>query len=114
MIQAAFLYNSNGTNGKAGSEDIFILGREISAKEFTRAKYSIFGQLSYPITPLINTEFSGIFNPGDNSGYIGPSITYSLTKDIDLTINSQLFIGSNGSEFGNYGSMFFTRLKWSF
>jgi hypothetical protein len=114
MIQGAFLYNSNGTNRKAGSENIFILGREISAKEFTRAKYSIFGQLSYPLTPLINTDLSGIFNPSDNSGYVGPSITYSLTKNIDLTINSQIFIGSNGSEFGNYGSMFFTRLKWSF
>jgi hypothetical protein len=114
MIQSAFLYNSNGTNGKAGVEDSFVLDREISAKYFTGAKFSLFGQLSFPITPLIKADFSGIFNPGDKSAYIGPTVDISLTDNIGFMIMGQLFLGSIGSEFGDYGSMIFSRLKWSF
>ena len=114
MIQAAVLFNSNGTNGKAGVENMFLLDREMSAKNFTLARYSLFGQLSFPITPLIKADFSGIFNPSDKSGYLGPTIDFSLTENINFNITGQLFLGSTGSEFGDYGSMFFSRLKWSF
>ena len=114
MIQTAVLFNSDGTNGKAGVENMFLLDREMSAKNFTLARYSLLGHVSYPITPLIRADFSGIYNPGDKSGYLGPAIDFSLTENISFNITSQLFLGSKGSEFGDYGSMFFMRLKWSF
>ncbi len=114
LIQAAALFNSDGTNGKAGIEDVFILDREMSAKNFTLARYSLFGQFSFPISPLISTNFSGIFDPGDKSGYLGPTIDISLSENINFNFTAQLFLGSTGSEFGDYGSMLFSRLKWSF
>jgi len=93
---------------------MFLLDRDMSAKNFTLAKYSLFGQISFPITPLINADLSGIFNPSDKSAYIGPTIDISLSENINFNFTSQLFLGSTASEFGDYGSMFFGRLKWSF
>ncbi len=114
LAQVAILFNSEGTNDKAGSENLFLLDREMSAKNFTLAKYSLFGQISLPITPLITADLSGIFNPSDKSGYLGPSIDFSLSENMSINLTSQLFLGSTASEFGDYGSMFFGRLKWSF
>lgn len=114
LVQIATLYNSSGTNENAGAETVLLVNREMSAKNFTLAKHSLFGQLSYPITPLIRADISGIFNPGDKSSYIGPSIDISLSENINFNFTSQVFLGSTASEFGDYGSMFFGRLKYTF
>ena len=114
MLQAAVLYNSAGTTGNAGQQGMFALDLEISAKNFSRAKISTFLQASIPVTPLFNASISGMYNPNDKSGYLGPSIDISLTDNIGLMLMGQLFLGKNQTEFGDYGSMLFTRLKWSF
>ena len=114
MLQAAILYNSAGTTDNAGQQGMFALDLEISAKNFSRAKFSTFLQASFPITPLINVSFSGMFNPNDKSGYLGPSFDVSLTDNIGIMLMGQLFLGEDQTEFGDYGSMLFTRLKWSF
>ncbi len=114
MLQAAILYNSAGTKENAGQQGMFALDLEVSAKNFTRAKFSTFLQASFPISPLINVSFSGMLNPNDKSGYLGPSFDISLTDNIGLMLMGQLFLGKDQTEFGDYGSMLFTRLKWSF
>lgn len=114
FLQAALLFNSAGTTQNAGQETMFALDKEISAKTFTRAKISTFLQASIPLSPLINASISAILNPNDKSGYIGPSIDISLSENIGFMLMGQLFIGNTGSEFGGYGSMLFSRLKWSF
>ena len=114
MLQAALLYNSAGTTDNAGQAGMFALDMEISAKTFTQAKVSTFLQVSFPASPLINISLSGMLNPNDKSGYLGPSVDFSLTDNIGFMFMGQLFMGSDGSEFGDYGSMLFTRLKWSF
>ena len=113
-INAAFLYNSVGTTGPASMGTMMAMNMQISAKNFTRAKYSTFAQISYPVTPLINTSLSGILNPNDKSTFIGPSIDISLTDNIEFLISGQIFIGDDNTEFGDYGTMLFSRLKWSF
>ncbi|MCD4745561.1 MAG: hypothetical protein K8R58_04625 [Bacteroidales bacterium] len=113
-IHASFLFNSAGTTGPASMGSIFAIQTDISAKNFTLAKYSTFGEISYPVTPLIKANVSGIFNPNDKSVYIGPNLNFSLTENIGLLIFGQIFLGDNGTEFGDYGKMFYMRLKWSF
>jgi hypothetical protein len=78
------------------------------------AKYSIFGQTSYPISPLFSGSFSGMVNPCDGSFYFGPSLTYSLGNNLELMATSQLFFGDPGTEFGEMGQAIFGRLKWAF
>jgi hypothetical protein len=113
-ISGSFLYNSNGTTGKAGWGNAFIVLRDLSPKTFTLARYSLFGQVSYPLTPLINIDLSGIVNPNDGSFFFGPNATISLTDNITLLLVGQLFYGQPGTEFGDVGQLYYLRLKWFF
>ena len=112
-IHSSVLYNSHGKKGKAGGLDPFF-NNNLSAKYLSFAQYSIFGQCSYPITPLLSANISGIVNPNDGSWYFGPALTYSLLNNLELMCTGQLFFGDEGTEFGDIGQLLFTRLKWSF
>jgi hypothetical protein len=114
MLQFSALFNSDGTTGPAGMGAGFYIDREVSAKSFTLAKYSLFGNASYPITPLINASVAGMFNPSDQSVFVGPTFDFSLTSNIEFLLTAQLFFGEDGTEFGDYGKLAFGRLKWSF
>jgi len=112
-LHASVLYNSHGKTGKAGGIDPFF-NNELSSKYLSFAKYSLFGQVSYPITPLLSSNLTGIANPSDGSFYLGPAFTYSLHDNLELMLTGQLFFGDEGSEFGDIGQLLFARLKWSF
>jgi hypothetical protein len=112
-LHASALYNSNGKTGKAGGMDI-LFNPDMSAKQLSFARYSLFGQISKPITPLFTGSFSGIVNPSDGSFYVGPALTYSLLNNLELMLTGQLFFGDVGTEFGDIGRIAFGRLKWSF
>jgi hypothetical protein len=112
-LHTSILYNSAGKTGKAGGIDVFF-NPEMSAKQLSFARYSLFGQVSKPITPLFSGSFSGIVNPSDGSIYFGPALTYSLLNNLELMLTGQLFFGDAGTEFGDIGRIAFGRLKWSF
>lgn len=111
-LHAAVLYNSHGAIGKAGGRSFF--DQNISAKMLTLARYNLFGQVSYPITPLFNGSFSGIVNPSDGSSYAGPTFTYSIGNNMELMLTGQLFFGESGTEYGDYGKAVYGRIKWAF
>ena len=112
-IQFSTLFNSHGQTGQITG--LNPLGNEIlSAKTLSFAKYSLFGQVSYRVNPLINGSLSGIINPNDGSFYLGPTISYSLQNNLELMLTSQLFFGEDNTEYGDIGQLFFGRLKWSF
>jgi len=113
FIYGEFLFNSGGTTENAGGFNN-IFNQKYSAKNLSAAKYSLFGEISYPITPLNKLDFSAIFNPGDMSFYIGPSVDISLTEDIYLLAAAQFFGGNKGTEWGDYGQFYYLRLKWNF
>ncbi|MCD4735981.1 MAG: hypothetical protein K8R53_08060 [Bacteroidales bacterium] len=114
FIHMSVLFNSNGTTGKAGWGNSLLIMPELSPKNFTQARYSLLGQISYPISPLIKGDISSIINPNDGSFFLGPNLDFSLTDNIGLLLMSQIFIGNNGTEFGEYGQLYYLRLKWSF
>ncbi|MCG6189283.1 hypothetical protein [Maribellus maritimus] len=111
-LHTGILFSSNGTTGKAGGREIFDLN--LSAKMLSLAKYNIFAQMSYPITPLFSANLSGMLNPSDGSSYISPSLTYSLANNWEFMLTSQLFTGDSDTEYGDYGKFIFARLKWAF
>lgn len=112
-IHSSILYNSNGKTGKAGGMNV-LFDSDLSAKQLSFSRYSIFGQVSKPVTPLLTGSFSGIVNPSDHSFYVGPALTYSLLDNLELMLTGQLFFGDSGTEFGDIGQIAFGRLKWSF
>ena len=112
-IHTSLLYSSNGKTGNAGGMDV-LFNPNMSAKQLSFARYSLFGQVSKPITPLFSGSFSGIVNPSDGSFYFGPALTYSLLNNLELMLTGQLFFGDEETEFGEIGQIAFGRLKWSF
>jgi hypothetical protein len=111
-LHAAFLYNSHGTTGDAGGRSFF--SPDISAKMLSLGRYNLFGQISYPFTPLFSGSFSSMLNPCDGSFFIGPTLTYSLSNNLELMVNGQLFYGDEGTEYGDYGKAIYGRVRWSF
>ena len=113
-FQLSGLLNTSGTTGPASMGNFIEFNRNITAKNFTLARYSMFAQVSYQLTPLIKTDFSAIYNPNDKSVYLGPSVDFSLTNNLGFLATSQIFMGNDGTEFGDYGSIYYLRLKYSF
>lgn len=111
-LHAGVLYNSYGTTGDAGGRSFF--APDISAKMLSFGRYNLFGQISYPITPLFSGSFSSMLNPCDGSFFIGPTLTYSLSNNWELMVNGQLFFGDSGTEYGDYGQAIYGRVRWSF
>jgi len=87
---------------------------QYSAKNLSPSRYSIFAQLSYPITPLINASFALIINPSDKSFFLNPSMELSLNENVYLLASGQLFIGNNLTEWGGNGKFYYLRIKWNF
>lgn len=112
-LHGEFLYNSTGKLGKAGGAGNFFQN-PYSAKNLSPAKYSLFGDVAYQITPLIRIDLSSIFNPSDRSFYIGPFTDISLSQSVDLLLAGQFFFGDNGTEWGDYGQFYYLRIKWNF
>ncbi len=112
-IHSEFLFNSTGKTEKAGGVTNLLLN-EYNAKNLSPAKYSIFAELAYQLNPLIRLDFSGILNPTDKSFYLGSFATASISQTIDLLFAGQFFFGDTATEWGEYGTFYYLKLKWNF
>ncbi len=113
FVSFEFLYNSIGTTGKINFlNNIFNL--DYSAKELSPARYSIFSQAAYPITPLFNSTLAAILNPSDGSMLLSPTLEFSLNEDVYLLTSGQFFLGADFTEWGDYGQFYYLRIKWNF
>jgi hypothetical protein len=113
-IHSSIIYNSDGSTDNAFQGNPVILERDISVKTLTPSKMEIFGEVAYPVTPLIRGTLAGIINPYDGSAFAGPSLDISLTDNIGLLLMGQLFFGKEMTEYGGYGQILYGRLKWNF
>lgn len=80
----------------------------------TAAKWSLYQEFAYDFHPLVRGTVFGLFNPVDKSYVIVPSATYSVITNLDLLLLGMFFDGNPLTEFGDYGSTLFIRLKYSF
>lgn len=111
-LHTGILYNSNGVLGPAGGRTFF--DTNLSAKMLSSGMFNLFGQISYPFTPLLSGNFSSMINPSDGSSFLGPSLSYSLGNNLELMVNGQLFLGKTGTEYGEFGKALYGRIKWAF
>ena len=105
------LYNSNGENKL---DSLNLLTFDINAKNLSPFQYTIFTQLGYPITPLLNSGLGIMYNPGDHSLFINPTFTISVKDNIDLDILTQVFFTNVADVYKAVGQLYFMRIKWSF
>lgn len=78
------------------------------------SRLSLFQEFSYNISALIRAGIFTILNPDDKSYVIVPSLSYSIITNLDLYLIALLFEGNEYSQYGNFGSSIFARLKYSF
>ena len=71
-------------------------------------------QISYELTPLTRWDNYLIVNMDDNSHFLSPTLSYSLSDNIDLKAGIQFFAGENTSEYGDKQDMYYGDLSWYF
>jgi hypothetical protein len=109
-IHTEILFNNNGktSNTFLFQEDALKLGM------LSAARWSVYQEFAYEITPLLRGTLFGIFNPNDKSFVVVPSFSYSIITNLDFYLIGLFFEGDPLTEFGEYGTSVYLRLKYSF
>ena len=109
-IHTEVLYNSSGKIKDAGAYafEASKLGM------LSPSRWSIYQEFAYDVTPLIRADFFSLFNPNDKSYVLLPSLSYSVVTNVDLFVIGLFFHGKPLTEFGDYGTSIYLRIKWSF
>ena len=117
MIQMEGLYSAFARDMDVNSFLQFYSGN-LDVKNLGFTPWSFFGNISYPLTPLINGAFATIWYPEWKGVYLGPSFDLSLNSNMDLSLILQYFTaefedpsGATNREKNTFG---FLRFKWSF
>ncbi len=110
-ILAEYLFSSTNPPKNVSFLDFYQAPQTV--KNITFVKHSIVMQVSYPITPLINSSFAVMYLPGVKGYYIGPSLSYSLAENLDASIFYQGFRAEIANAKQNFNFLFL-RIKWSF
>jgi len=109
-IHTEILYNNNG---KTANTFLF-LNEAYKLGMLTAARWSLYQEFAYDITPLLRGTLFGIFNPDDKSFVVIPSFNYSFITNLDIYLIGMIFNGDQFTEFGEYGTTLYVRFKYSF
>jgi hypothetical protein len=119
-VMVEFMYNSHVLMS-GGSSFFSFYGGTQNVKTLTFTKYNFFGQVAYPVTPLLNTTLGGMYFVDNKlmGAFIGPSIDLSLGDNLVISGIYQFFSfkaenSVNGNKEWNYLHFVFLRLKWNF
>jgi len=86
----------------------------LNVKNIAFTDHSLFGQISYPITPLLNGQLAGMYFPSEKGFFFGPSIDLSILDNVSLSFILQHFQGQFGADATSKTTLAFLRLKWNF
>jgi hypothetical protein len=117
MLQAEYLYSSNPIAASSGLLDIY--AGPLTVKQLAFAEHSIFASGSYQITPLFKTTLAGMYFPELKGVFAGPSLSYNVLDNVDLSFFLQYFNAENENPLPGQASrqkisLLFLRLKWNF
>ena len=90
----------------------------LSVKNLSFVKYNLMLQATYPITPLLSGTLAGMYFPPIKGYYIGPSLSYSASDNIEFSVYLQSFGAKIKNELGELQrlrfNLLFLRAKLSF
>ena len=112
-LMAEGYYNGNYKNMDVGQFSGFYF-QDMSVKTLSFSELSWFAQASYPIHPLLDGTLAFMYYPDIDGYFINPSLKYSLTNNIQLSMHGQLFKGKFGSAEEETIKFLFFRFKWSY
>lgn len=111
MISFTGLYNRLPENYT--SNFYYLFSVPSSPKYLAVTEWTATAQISYPFSPILNGSFAAICFITLPAFYIGPSIDWSITKDLSLSSMVQYFIGNKKMQPQDV-MMGYARLKWNF
>ncbi len=86
----------------------------LSVKTTSYSKFSWFGQITYPIHPLLNGTIALMYFPSLGNGYfLMPSLSYSVSNNFECALYGQRFEGKFGGQYDKM-TMLFLRFRYSF
>ena len=109
-IHTEALYNSEGVTTDAA----LARPRSLALGLLSPARWSLYQEFSYDISPLVRAGAFVIYNPDDHSSVVFPSVTWSIITNLDLTLLALFFSGAPLTEYGGFGTVTYLRLKWSY
>jgi hypothetical protein len=109
-IHTEVLYNSEGATSNASQSRT----RATELGLLSPARWSVFQELAYDVSPLVRADVFALHNPNDGSSVVVPSVTWSVVTNLDAMALALFFTGAGQTEFGKLGSIVFIRAKWSF
>jgi len=114
-LQFETLYNGFGDHTNSSSLESFSL-MSLNAKNLFPAKTAFFGSTSYNVSPLLTAMLSGMIGKRGDFLYVGPTLTYSLANNKELSVVAQLYQLKNDAVTmqSTFGGSVFVRLKWAF
>lgn len=116
-LQGEVLYSGFAEHNKIYSF-LQIFSSDMNIKNIGFTKWSIFGSASYPLTPLINLSFAGMYYPDWKGFYLGPSIDLSLKDNLKASLIFQGFSAELEDPFGSSDRqntfIGYARIKYSF
>ncbi len=110
-LTAEIMYQSSIAELSFGNG--ILTARDIDVRSMSFSEISVFGSVSYPITPLLNTSVAAMYFPDLNGYFINPSAEYSITDDWYLSVIAQYFRGEIDNSKAE-ATMIFLRLKLNF
>jgi len=88
--------------------------QDMSVKTLSFSEYSWFMQASYPIHPLLDGTIAVMYYPDIQGYFVNPSLKYSLTDNVQLSMHGQIFKGKFGESKKETINFLFFRFKWSY
>jgi hypothetical protein len=110
-LLAEYLYNNSKSNGISSFTSFYSAPQTV--KNLSIVQHNLVVQASYPLTPLLSASLATMYMHGIKGYYFSPSISYSLTDNVDASAFYQSF----GGEIENIKQRFnllFVRVKWCF
>lgn len=113
------LYNPAGTDERLSAGNGLALGSSsglvLSAKNLYPYRYTVFGQASYPISPIYQAGLAVVFSPSDDRAlFLNPTFSASITQSLDLDVIAQVLAWRRAQQWQAPSQAFFVRLKYSF
>lgn len=114
FVGGGFLYNTSGINSQKDLTNPNLFSNTISAKNLMPTKWSLFGQTSYPFSPILSGTMALIYTPNVNLVFAMPSISLSMANNWEMLLLSQVYFGELTGNLSLLGSSVFVRTKFSF
>jgi hypothetical protein len=107
-LMAEFLYNGNTSIKIDNFQSIY--SAPLSVKNLSFVQYNLLFQASYPITPLLTGTLAGMYFPPIRGYYVGPSLSFSASDNIEFSFYLQSFGGKVKNDTGENQKLRFNKL----